>query len=245
MYIPKYQLNYQPPLYWQLADLITEQIENREIKPHEKIPSERELSKTYEVSRMTAREAIKNLEKKGFVYRHVGKGTFVAEPKIEHLLTKFIGFTEGMLQKGIKPGAKILKMDTIIPNKRTREVLKLNLKDKVYFIQRVRYGNNSPLVIENSYFPKDICPGLIEKDLTSHSVYEILRKYYKVNLKKAIQTLEPMITNRNESEILGIEISSPALLIVRIAFDNNGVPIEFAKDIYRGDRSRFYIEMSI
>jgi len=245
MYIPLYQSNYRPPLYKQITDVIIEQIENGEIKPHEKIPSERELSKTYEVSRMTARAAIKNLEKSGIVYRNVGRGTFVAEPKIEHVLTKFIGFTEGMLQKGIVPGAKILEKSVIIPNKRIREALKLNLKDKVYFIKRVRYGNNCPLVIENSYFPKSICPDLIEKDLISQSVYEIIHKEYKIKLKKAIQTLEPIITNNNESEILDVKISSPALLIVRISFDSNGVPIEFAKDIYRGDRSKFYIEMSI
>ena len=245
LYRPEYQFNYQPPLYLQLADMLIEQIESGQLKLHSKIPSERELSEKYGLSRMTAREAIKILEERGFVYRQVGKGTFVEESKIEHMLTKFVGFTDEMLQKGIKPGAKILKKETIIPSKRIRESLKLNLKDEVYYLQRVRYGNNNPLVVENSYFPKKICPELLEKDLISRSIYDIIRKDYHLNLVRAVQTLEPIATNEYESEILGVKMSSPALLITRISYDNNNVPIEFAKDIYRGDRSRFYIEMSV
>ncbi len=95
-------------VYMQIMDSLIDQIENGQLKPGEKLPSERDLSLQLGVSRMTVRRAINDLVTNGLVYRRQGSGTFVAEPKIEQHANMLIGFSESMQQKGLKPGALVL-----------------------------------------------------------------------------------------------------------------------------------------
>src|SRR6056297_1948074 len=101
------------PLYYQLSEVLKTQIEEGNLEPHERLPSERELSEHYDVSRMTARKALSEIESEGYIYRSQGKGSFVAEPKLRQSLFELTSYTEDMKRRGLTPGAKVLNIEVI------------------------------------------------------------------------------------------------------------------------------------
>ncbi len=227
------------PSYIQIFESLTEQIENGTYKPGDKLPSERDLSKQLGVSRMTLREALDELDGHGMLDRRQGSGTYIAEPKLEQQVDVLVGFSEAMLQRGLKPGARLLSLEKAPASKQIAALLQLGIGQPLYYIHRLRTVNGEPMALEHSYFPAHICEGIEEYDLTSESIYALLEKEYGVTLEAAEHILEPVVANAYESEVLAVRPGAPLMLVRRIAFDAEGRPIEYAKDIYRGDRSRF------
>ncbi len=110
---------------------------------------------------------------------------------------------------------------------------------------RVRFGNNVPMVLERSYFPCDRFPGLEELDVVHRSVFQILRDHYGVPFGTMRQTLEPVAANEFEAEVLNVSKGSPVMLVWRRTFDIHERPVEYAKDVFRGDRSSFVSEADL
>ena len=232
------------PLYIQIQEYLAAKIDSGELLPGDKIPSERELSEQLGVSRMTVRQALTTLVLEGRLKRVQGAGTFVAEPKIEHELNLLISFTESAFRKGIKVSSKLLEFEKIPADKTLARKLELRIAQQVYRIVRVRFGNNVPILLERSYFPYHRCPDLEKFDLENQSIYHILTEEYGIAFAKMRQALEPVAANEFEAEMLNVAVGSPLMLVERITFDIDGLPIEYAKDIYRGDRSRFISEVA-
>ncbi len=227
------------PTYIQIFESLAEEIENGHYTPGDKLPSERDLSESLGVSRMTVRQAVEALARQGFVYRKQGSGTYVSEVKIEHHVNFLEGFYDTISKKGLMPGAVLLSSEQIPASKKIANLLELDVGRSLYYIHRLRTANEEPIALEHSYFSAERFPDLEQYNLVEQSLYGILREEYGIQLKYAEQTFEPVIANNYESEILSIELGAPLMLVRRIAFDKDDHPVEYAKDIYRGDRSRF------
>ena len=101
------------PLYCQLAEIIINEIESKGLKENDRLPAEREYSEKYKLSRATVRQAIDYLEKKGYIYKIQGSGTFVSSRRLKQKLLKFYSFTEEMKKQGKVPKSKILSFKII------------------------------------------------------------------------------------------------------------------------------------
>src|SRR6056297_1742906 len=112
-------------LYYQLKQIIIDMIENRELKENDKLLTEKELCQKYEISRVTVRQALKELENEDYIYKIQGKGTFVSPKKFQQQLLKFYSFTDEMKKLGKTPTSKVLKFDITVPNKKLQELLLL------------------------------------------------------------------------------------------------------------------------
>src|SRR5512138_3336271 len=97
------------PLYAQLKESLAAEITSGRYRPHQRLPSERELSVQFHVSRMTVRQALLELVRDGTIYTRVGKGTFVAEPKIDQQLRALTGFSQEVRARGSKPSSRVLE----------------------------------------------------------------------------------------------------------------------------------------
>lgn len=233
------------PLYYQLKELLREQIECGALKPNQPVPSERELGEKYNISRMTARHALSQLEAEGFVYRKQGKGTFVAEPKIRQGLLKLTSFTEDMQSKGMKPGAKVVDMDVLSEDEELESKLGASPGEQFVKIQRVRTADGKPMALETSFLRRKFCPGIEEMDLNNRSLYKILEEQYQIFFSRAEQTLEPKLADEYEAQILGVDKGKPMLLMERTTFlEDSSTAIEYVRSVYRGDRYKFYIELT-
>ena len=227
------------PLYYQLKDIIRDMIENEELKPDEPVPPERVLCEMHGVSRMTVNKAIINLVNEGLLYREQGRGTFVAGPKKDYKVTGLTGLTEEMVKKGLKVDTKILSFRKMDPSKKMKSIF--NISDgKIYEIERLRNVEDEPYALEFSYIPCILCEGLNREMLEGQSLYSVLEKKYSLKMKYATQTIEPIILDDFETNILQCE-STLALLFLRTTYTKDDVPMEYTKSLYRSDRYKFEI----
>jgi GntR family transcriptional regulator len=206
------------------------------------IPPERRLSTELGVARMTVRRAIEDLVREGHLVRHQGSGTFVAEPKIAQQLT-VTSFSEDMRQRGFVPGSKTLSISVRLAGERMGRRLELPPTDSVLRIGRLRFADDETMAIETLHVPEALVPALTSEDLEDNSFYELLRSRYRIVIAIGTQTIEPTVTNEEESEVLQIPLHSPAFLFERTTRSREGGVVEFVRSIYRGDRYRITAEL--
>ncbi|HZC25695.1 MAG TPA: GntR family transcriptional regulator [Actinopolymorphaceae bacterium] len=219
-----------------LETLVTEQLSS-----DAPIPSERELMATYNVSRMTVREAIGQLVIEGRLYRVRGKGTFVAAPRVDSML-ELTSFTEDMRRRGHEPSTVVLRTVQLVPPVAIRQVLGLTASQSAYRIERLRIADGVPMALENGWYVADPAPGLLDRDL-SGSLYSILARSYGVVIDAAKQTLRAEIADAQTARILGVAVSSPLLVLDRTS-TAGGRPVEQITSWYRGDRYQVHIDLA-
>ena len=157
----KLNRNIPIPLYYQLAELIKQQILDEELLPGEQIPAEREYSDTFNISRMTVRQALGILIKEGFLESQHGIGTFVAEPKLSHDLLHLQSFTEDMMRIGqAEASSQVIQQSLGVASPSVNKGLHLEEGEKSTNIVRLRLYGGTPLVLETIYVPQALCPGL-------------------------------------------------------------------------------------
>ncbi len=165
----------------------------------------------------------------------------MSAPKIEIDLSAVAGFSARLLRQGISPGAEVVEARTVPApelDARGAEALGVSGDEMVHVLVRTRTGNGEPLALEESYFPAKHCPDLLEKDL-SGSMYDVLRESYGLAPAHLRQEVEMTQLDTDAAETLGIRADVPVLRVVRVAWDAHRRPIEFARDLYRGDRLIF------
>ena len=232
------------PLYVQIAESLLERIRMGDLVPEERLPSERELSKSLNGSRMTLRAALRELDNKGLLVRRPGDGTYVAKPKIERQAAKLVPFTENMRSRGYQASARLIVFERRLAEVSIASNLKISVSAPVYYFQRLRLINKEPVLLEKCTMPVYRFPNLEDHDLEKRSVYEIVETEYDIAPHHSEQSLEAVSATDFEAEMLGIEPGTPLMMERRLAFDKDENPIEYGHDLYRGDRFRFVTEIA-
>ncbi len=227
------------PKYYQIFENIYKEINDGQYQEGDKMLSENALCTKYNVSRGTIREAINMLIQQGLLVREQGKGTFVTFKKIEQDAQQLMGFSELMEKHNIVATAKILEITSKFPSKRIQNLLKLDDGEKITKIQRLRFGNNEPLIIERSYFVFRIFQFLLDYDLESESIFNLLHRKTYYRLGNAQQSIEAVIAAPAESELLKVEPGSPLLLMKRLIALKDDSLFQYSEDMYRSDRLQF------
>lgn len=234
----KIDRNGSVPIHTQIHALLRDQIISNKLKSDEFVPSERELADHLKVSRMTVRQAMNSLRKEGLIYKKRGMGTFVSPLKLDIHTRNMNGFSEEMLQRGMKPASKILELEKITADSDIQKQLKLDAKAEIYALRRLRLADGSPMAVETVYLPTDLFPGLIKYDFSKHSLYKILEKKYGVKFSSAAEDIEASISDEKISELLQVPKRSPLLIVYRTVFGEDNRPIEYTRSVYRADRYR-------
>ena len=227
------------PLYVQLKEALMAGIRSGQYPAHKRLPSERELSGKYQVSRMTARQALVDLVRDGLIYTRAGKGTFVAEPKIDQQLRTVTGFSQDMRQRGAAPSNLVLEAQIMPTTAEVALALRLPPNAEVVLLSRVRLADGNPLAVETAYLPSAMCPNLLRHDFTRESLYQVLEAEYGFLLKHAEQTIEARLASPREVELLQLASTAAVLHLERITVRHDGVPVEYVLSAYRSDRYKF------
>lgn len=233
--------NFMPKFYQIFEDLYKD-IREGHYQEGDRIPSESELIQKYQVSRGTIREALKMLLHQGFIIREKGKGTFVTYKKIEQDAMRLMGFTELMSMHNKKASARILEIKTKKASKRIRKLMGLSETDLITKIQRLRFGNDEPLIIERSYFVYELFKIFLKFDLEKESIYSLMYRETNLRLGSAQQSFEAVLAGPEESKLLNIQPGSPLLLMKRLIFTNEGKPFQYSEDMYRSDKLKFTVK---
>lgn len=231
------------PLYYQIQRALMEKIQSGALAEGDPLDSEEELSRIYQVSRMTARQALHGLKANGYAFSEKGRGTFVTRPKLEKNITHLQGFTENMRQRGMKATSKVLEQTIAEADEEIGEKLRLNRGDRVMRLRRLRLADGIPMAIEESHVPMRQFPGLERIDFAKNSLYATLRAQYGVRVGYADEIIEALPATREEANLLTIPSKANILSISRVILTLQESPIEAACSRYRGDRYRALIRV--
>ncbi len=226
------------PLYLQLKKLLEAQITNGTLAPHSRVPSERELSEQFGISRMTARQALAELIQEGRLYTSAGKGTFVSEPKIRQNVQALTSFTEEMQHRALKPTTEVVRC--VLEPAPVGVARNLGIAEGTAFVclERLRLADNEPLALETAWLSFAGVERLLEFDLAG-SLYAVLQQEFGLIPAEAIQEFEAILPQQLERTVLHMQEAAPVLRLQRTTFDSERRPFEYVQSLYRGDRYRF------
>lgn len=239
-----YQKKGSKALYVQIKDIYRKKILNGELKLGDKIESELDIQKKFGVSRITARQAILDLEKEGMVKRGRGKGTFVIwRPGIEEDLTHVSSFTQEMEAIGRTPGTSSVQITIEKLDEQTAREFNTDSDELMYCVRRVRTADDVKIVYMVSYYP--LSTNLpMDPNLIRNSIYEFLDytgSGIPVHIKEKIRAEIP---NEETIEALNISKNQPILFRSRISYSENHELLELSKCYFRGDLYAYTIETS-
>ncbi len=209
----------------------------------EAIPSERRLSTEIGVSRLTLRAALDDLVRDGYLERRHGSGTFVSEPKIAQQLT-LTSFSEDMRRRGMVAGSRTIELREVHAGAAVGRALHISPDARVVLIRRLRLADGEPMALETLHVPAALVPGLTRELLEDASFYDLMEEHYGVVIASGQQSIEPTVTNEEESELLHVPLHSPAFLFERTSRTAEGETVEFVRSLYRGDRYRLVADLS-
>lgn len=227
-------------LYEQLVDIITQQIKNNEYKVGDPIPSERKLCETYDMSRSTVRKAIEELEKRGYVERKYGSGTYISRQTVNTQLSSFYSFSSEMKRLGYNFKSPIIGFQITPCPEWVRHQLEIQPGQDVFQIKRLRVVNDEPMIVETSYVPVSYCPTLSAGIIEDKGLYNALTLLSDIVINAAQETFEAVIPNNEVRHLLSITTQAPILRLDRLAYAEGRI-IEYCESFVRGDRYKYSI----
>lgn len=231
------------PLYAQIKTALRGQILEGHYQPHEQLPSESELMAAYNVSRITVRQALSDLQNEGLIFRVHGKGSFVSKPKAFQDLGQLQGFGEAMRKMGYETFSRLLSLRTVTPTAQVAERLQLPKRAKVTQIQRLRFLNREPISLDVTWVPTAIGQRLAKEDLAARDIFVILENDYGLALGHADVQIGSTLADETLSPQLRIEPGSPVLFIDRLTHTADGAPLDYEHLYYRGDAFQYKVRV--
>ncbi|MCD2137578.1 GntR family transcriptional regulator [Salinicoccus halitifaciens] len=227
------------PLYIQLKEKIEEKVMDGTYTG--KVPSEREFMDEYYISRSTVRQAIDALVREGTLVKKPGKGTFVAVRPINDWLGNLSSTTETIENMGMNPGAKLIKVRTIVLPVYLQKITGLN---EAVHIKRVRYADSIPIGVENNYYPVALGEKIKQHDLNKVTLYDLLEQELGIMSIEAEQTIKSEKVKKGDANLLKVAPDTSMLIAERRLVDHNGDFIEYERAAYRADMYAFNIKLS-
>lgn len=231
------------PLYNQLKELLRGQILDGSYAPLSRMPSENELGTLYQVSRITVRQALNDLQKEGLIFKIHGKGTFVAKPKTFQNVSTLQGLAESLSRLGYEVINRVQSFKTVSANPIVAQRLGITEGSKVTEIKRVRLINREPVSLEVTYLPLEIGEKLEKADLVTRDIFLILENDCQINLGHAELAIDAVLAESELTRALQIEEDSPIMRIERLTHTSDGKPIDFEYLYYRGDAFQYRLRI--
>jgi GntR family transcriptional regulator len=205
------------PLYARIRDELRVQIVSGTYQPHQRLPSESELINRYEVSRITVRQALGELEKEGLLFKVAGKGMFVSKPKPFQDLARLQGFAEAMSPHGYEVYNRLVGLSFLPATAELTQRLGLAEGLLVAELRRVRHLNREPVSFDISYLNSHLGEWLAKEDLASRDIFLILDNEYGIPLGFADLAIDAVLADAEIAELLHIAKDTPILRVERFS----------------------------
>jgi GntR family transcriptional regulator len=230
------------PLHHQVYLDLVSSLDSNELRPGDRLPSERELAGRYGCSLITVRRALMELAREQRIERTRGRGTFVLHPRLDLNFGGNRSFTDEMQTRGLDPATHLIAARPESAGESVAAALDLELGSPTLYVERLRLAGGEPLMLEQVHLPAERFPGLLASDLEHNSLYDLLVQRYGTRIVRAREAVEPVLLRTREAQLLDQAPGRPALLVEGVAYAADGIPIEFARSYVRGDRTRYYVE---
>ncbi len=234
------------PLYFQLKSLLLEEIKRNEYPVDSLIPTEKEISEMFQISRTTVRQAITELVQAGWLYRIKSKGTFVARVKIKQdFIKRLEPFNEQIARTGRVPSTQVLAFEVVEMSEQVAAVFGVDAGAKAIYLHRRRCADGDPIVTVETYLPYASCSFVLDHDMSQESMYNLLATRESTRICRVSRTLEAVAANVRDVERLDMVRGKPVQLFKTIGYNQMNEPIEYSIARYRGDRNKFEIDLQV
>ncbi len=225
------------PLYVKFAETVQQAVKSGAIPRDQLLPSERDFSQLLGISRITVRKAMAELEEKSVIVRTRGFGTYIND-RLEYSLKEARGFSQQMILQGKNPDTLWIKKSIVACSPDVSTQLRLPANSEVFLLKRIRYLDDEPVSIEESYVPTALIGDINDISL---SLYDYFKRQNIV-----LQRTHSWVTARMPDEEFRKHISLsdkvPVLIIKQVAFDDRDMPIEYSISYCRADLYVFVAE---
>lgn len=231
-------------LYARIRDELRIMIVNGTYQPHQRLPSESDLIKSYGVSRITVRQALGELEKEGLLFKVAGKGMFASKPKPFQSLTRLQGFAEAMSQQGHEIYNRVISLNFLPASKDIALRLEVLEGSLVTEIRRVRHLNREPISFDIFYVNSSVGERLAKENLASRDIFLIQENDYGIPLGFAELAIDAVLADTETAELLQIAEASPILRVERLSHTEDGKPLNFEYLYCRADNFQFRLRIT-
>jgi GntR family transcriptional regulator len=232
------------PLYYQLKTVLLREIEAGRWQPDEQLPTEDELARRFSVSKITVRQALRELAGEGFIRREQGRGTFVERRRLQQGPRELTSFTDEMRSHGLVPASRVLEQSKGPAPPAVATALRIAPDALVLRLRRLRLANGEPMGVQTAYIPLDLAPGIAEIQFADASLYDVLQSRYSLYPTAARETYCVTLLKRDVAALLGVPVRSPAMTAERVTVLSDGRPLEYVQSIRRGDRYTIAIDLT-
>lgn len=224
------------PRHTQISQWLRSEIEKGRFKPEEKLPSENELAKKFDVSRVTIRRALQSLENDALIYRCQGLGSFVSDERTTHNLIRLTDFNEDMAKAGLEASSKVIVFEPVETPAWLSDILNIDEGRKVIRIDRLRLGNGEPIAFDSTWLPA-LYGQLLDKDaLKETTIYKQLEEDYDIPIVRGCYRMSAELAEKELARHLDVPEKSALFLIDRISYTIGEKPVYYQKRYYRNDR---------
>ncbi|MBV6749513.1 GntR family transcriptional regulator [Pseudomonas chlororaphis] len=230
------------PHYLRIRDEIARDISAGTPPANEKLPSERDMIERFGCTRVTLRQALQQLEAEGLVYRENRRGWFVSPQRIRYDPTRITGFMDYVSSQGRTPRTECLQARLQPAGAWLAKRMGLDSADEpVFFLQRRRWIDRRPVLLEFNALLASWCPGLLEEDLNT-SLTRLLRERFSRVQSRCELEMHIGTVNEEQAQLLQLSVGSTSVYLERLNFGEANQPVEFDQEFWRPDALSIVME---
>ena len=233
------------PLYHQLKTVVLREIEAGRWQAGQRLPTETEFAERFEVSKITVRQALRELAQEGRIRREQGRGTFVQHGRVQQGPRELTSFTEEMRRHGLVSASTVLARAPGPAPPEVATALALEPDAAVFRLHRLRLADREPMGVQTTYLPMALVPGIEAIDFADVSLYDVLQNRYSLHPTTARETFCVALVGLDDAPLLRVPVGSPAMVAERVTFLADGRPLEYVQSVMRGDRYKIVVDLTV
>lgn len=229
------------PVYQQLHGTLRSLIREGDYAEGDQFLTEREIARRFEVSRVTASKALSRLVSDGVLEIRKGAGTFIRGGVLDYDLRQLVSFTEKARAAGKKPKTKVLEFHETTAAELSKELragLKVDRDDKLFYVERIRLADDTPVIYERRWVVAEHCPKLTRTDLRN-SLYSVWTEKFGLEIIGADETIRAINLSSKQAELLDVLPQTAGLLVLSTGLITNDQPLWWEETSYRTDIYEF------
>jgi GntR family transcriptional regulator len=192
-------------MHAQLKERIISEIAEGALKPGDQLPTQKELGEQHGMSHMTVRRALDELIKEGVIRSVRGKGLYVSNPTLATDTGSFLSFDEQIYRLGMKPSKRVLCAEIIPASTVLAQMLRVEVGVPLASLERLLLANDTPVAVIVTYLPHHLCPGILNHDLASGSLFATLRQVYGLQLSGATSIIQTVLASKEQASLLQVK----------------------------------------
>ncbi len=229
------------PIYQRVRDEIAGRIDRGRYVPNQQLPSERDLSESLGISRMTARQVYVTLQQDGLIYRSNRRGWFVSPPRLNYALTRSVSFLTNVQAEGGSPKAKVLEARTLRPASWVAAKLGLSRTERIHSVRRLLSIGDQPAMIDIIYTSAARFPDFFDNPM-EQSLTKLWKDRYGIDVTRAEVTIRAGTLLAEDAVALQVEPEAASILVLQTMIGHDGKPVAVNLQNWRIDVAEFTIE---